>query len=495
MWPFKPKDKPVAKRTFDAARQTRLVASWAAVTRSINTDLKDGIDAVRARARDLAQNEPMIKKYKSLVAANVIGSTGIVLQARVADGDKQDKLANNAIEASWADWSRVGNCEISGRMSMPDLERAIIKAVAIDGEALIYEHMGSVNDYGYALQLIDVSRLATTLNRDRITDSKGKVLNNAIYMGVEVDQYGKPLNYHIYDDAVGADLKNRTVRVYPAKNIIHLFLADSPEQVRGVSWLHAAMTRIFHLKKYQEWAIIAAGVGASKMGFFTSPEGDGSAMADDIDANTGELYQEAAGGQFGILPEGWGFESFNPDYPHAMFAEFVKAAKRDISSGLNVSYHSLANDLEGVNFSSIRSGTLEEREEWKVIQDWFIGSFMERVYRNWISNAFLNNKIVSVTGTPLPAAKLNKFMAHDFLARRWAWVDPLKDIQASIEAIDNGLSDPYQIAAQQGLDAEDVLDAIKRYQDLIAEKGIELNVYKKNPKLQDTNSFNDVANT
>ena len=63
MWPFKSKDKHVAKRTFDAARQTRLVASWAAVTRSINTDLKDGIDAVRARVRDLAQNEPMVKKY------------------------------------------------------------------------------------------------------------------------------------------------------------------------------------------------------------------------------------------------------------------------------------------------------------------------------------------------------------------------------------------------------------------------------------------------
>ena len=74
---------------------------------------------------------------------------------------------------------------------------------------------------------------------------------------------------------------------------------------------------------------------------------------------------------------------------------------------------------------------------------------------------------------------MEKFSQHEFLARRWAWVDPLKDVQASIEAIDNGLSDPYQIAAQQGIDAEDVLDAIKRYQDLIKEKGIELNALKK----------------
>lgn len=480
MWPFDKK----SKRSFDAAKQTRLVASWASVVRSVNTDLREGVDAVRARARDLHQNEPMVKKYLSLVAANVVGSTGIVLQSRVQEGDKQDKLANQAIESAWSKFSNSGVYDVSGKMSRPDFERAVIQCVSRDGEALIYEHIGNVNEFGYGLQLLDVSRLATTLNRKK--DNTG----NAIIMGVEIDTFGRPVAYHLYDDATGSDLNNRSTKRYPAKNIIHLFRPDSPEQMRGVSWLHASMTRIWHLKKYQEWAIIAAGVGASKMGFFTSPDGDGTALADDEDANTGELYQEAAGGQFGILPEGWGFESFNPDYPHAMYDSFIKTAKRDISSGLNVSYHALANDLEGVNFSSIRSGTLEEREEWKVIQDWFIGSYCERVYKNWISNALLNKAIISVSGTPLPAAKLEKFAQHEFLARRWSWVDPLKDIQASIEAIDNGLTDPYQIAAQQGLDIEDVLDAIKRYQDLVKEKGIELNVYKKNNTI--TDSINNV---
>ncbi len=472
MWPFKPKQLPV-KRSFDAAKQTRLVASWASIVRSINTDLREGIDPVRARARDLAQNEPMVKKYLSLVAANVVGSIGLTLQAKVMEGEIADKQANTAIESAWWKWSAAGVCDISGRMTLTDFDRSVIKCVARDGEALIYEITGGVNEFGYALQLLDINRLATSLNRNRDGD------RNAIIMGVEIDINGRPVAYHLYTDEHGADQKNRTTKSYPAKQIIHLFLTDSPEQVRGVSWLHASMTRIFHLKKYQEWAIIAAGVGASKMGFFTSPEGDGSVLADDVDATTGELYQEAAGGQFGVLPEGWGFESFNPDYPHAMFAEFVKAAKRDISSGLNVSYHSLANDLEGVNFSSIRSGTLEEREEWKVIQDWFIGAYKERIYKNWLSNALLNGAIKSVVGNPLPAAKQDKFMAHAFLGRRWSWVDPLKDVQSNIEALDNGLVSPYEIAAQQGLDADDMLDDIKRYQDSIEQKGIELNVYKK----------------
>ena len=39
----------------------------------------------------------------------------------------------------------------------------------------------------------------------------------------------------------------------------------------------------------------------------------------------------------------------------------------------------MANDLEGVNFSSIRSGTLEERDKWAADQQWFIETVLERI--------------------------------------------------------------------------------------------------------------------
>ena len=51
-----------SKRSYEAAKQNRLLASWQAVSRSINADIREGVDAVRGRARDLAQNEPMVKK-------------------------------------------------------------------------------------------------------------------------------------------------------------------------------------------------------------------------------------------------------------------------------------------------------------------------------------------------------------------------------------------------------------------------------------------------
>ena len=138
---------------------------------------------------------------------------------------------------------------------------------------------------------------------------------------------------------------------------------------------------------------------------------------------------------------------------------------------MNVSYHALANDLEGVNFSSIRAGTLEDREQWMVMQDWFITCFLERVYKNWLKSALLQGAIFQ-DGKKLPASKFDKFKAHEFLGRRWPWVDPLKDTKANIEAMNAGLAMPSNILAQQGLDQDEVLDDIARFQKKAKSKSV-----------------------
>ena len=43
-----------------------------------------------------------------------------------------------------------------------------------------------------------------------------------------------------------------------------------------------------------------------------------------------------------------------------------------------------ANDLTSVSFSSIRSGTLEERDQWMSIQEWFIEDFFSGVTESWL---------------------------------------------------------------------------------------------------------------
>jgi hypothetical protein len=59
----------------------------------------------------------------------------------------------------------------------------------------------------------------------------------------------------------------------PAEDVMHVFIPEFAEQVRGVPWMYAALLNLVHLGAFEEAAVIAARIGASQMGFIESPDG------------------------------------------------------------------------------------------------------------------------------------------------------------------------------------------------------------------------------
>jgi lambda family phage portal protein len=456
-------------RRFDGAVVDRLTASWTATNNAIDRELRNDLDKLRARSRDLSKNNEYATKFLRMVRNNVAGKDGFTLQARSIDpSGTLDSLANTAIENAFWRWGRPGRCEVTGKLSFPDLVRTLAVALARDGEFLVRRVRGrAAGEYGFQLQVLDIERLDTKYNRAATEGS------NAIIMGVEVDIVGRPVAYHIFTTLPGEPngLQRQRERV-PADEIWHKFIPFELEQTRGVPWMHAAMRRINDLNGYREAAVIAARIGASKMGFFTSK--DGQPPPNDGQDAEGNFVAQATPGEFAVLPDGYGFEKFDPAYPHDQFEAFVRGALRGIASALGVAYPSLGNDLNGVNFSSIRAGLLEEREEWIVIQNWFIASFLEPLFEEWLDMALLSGAIRLPNGSTLPASKADKFRVHTWLGRRWDWVDPLKDIQANVAAIEAGLASPQQVAASLGRDVEEILDDIAAFRKMAADRGVPL---------------------
>ena len=199
------------------------------------------------------------------------------------------------------------------------------------------------------------------------------------------------------------------------------------------------------------------------MGFFIKAEsGDGYQGEEDALGNT---ITTAEPGTFEELPVGTDFRAFDPQHPNGQFGVFVKSCLRSVASGLGVSYNTLANDLEGVNYSSIRAGLLEEREEWKGVQRFVIEHVVEPIFREWLSYALLSDAL------DLPAAKLEKFESVEWKPRRWQWVDTLKDTRANVI---NGFKSRQGIISEAGGDIEDVLDKIAADNQLAESKGVEL---------------------
>jgi lambda family phage portal protein len=467
--PAQPNPPRTAARRFEAAAINRLTASWRGSIEAIDHDLKHDLDRLRARSRDLAKNNDYMRKFLRMVARNVVGPHGFVLQARAMNTPSQpDTAANAAIERAWHTWTRRGVAEITGRMTFADLCRTVVSAVARDGESLVRIVRGTDarNPHNIALQVLDAARLDTAKN-----SAPARAGQNAVVMGVEIDAYQRPVAYWLRPlSHVGPSER------VPASDLLHLYVVEQPEQTRGVPWAHAALLRLHMLKGYEDAAVVAARVGAAKMGFFTSPDGDPAQVgAENVD---GQFYAAAEAGEFGVLPAGYDFKSFDPDYPHNQYGEFVKSCLRGVASGMDVAYNGLANDLEGVSYSSIRAGVLEERDQWMTLQAWFEAALLEPVYSAWFDAAMLAGQILGPSGAPLPITKRDKFYPHAWQGRRWGWVDPLKDIEASRLAVQSGITSPQDVAAQQGKDIEDVLDDIAVFQAMAARKGVTIVSYE-----------------
>lgn len=460
-------------RAFHAARIDRFSADWLATTHSINQELRGDLDRLRARGRDLVNNNDYARKFVGMCQNNIIGPGGIRLQARVTDAPgRPDRAANAAIETAWAEWQTVA--DIEGRQHFRDMCETLVGGLPSDGEFLVRMVRGADagNRFNFGLQVIDVDRIDTSFT--------GRAGDNQVILGVEFNTWRRPVALHIFtahpNDGVSGGRQRTRV---PLDDIIHAFKTDRAGQLRGIPWMAPGMLGLHHLGGFIQSAILAAEHGANHYGFFTSA--DGAPPVGNVDAATDQTITTSQPGIYDTLPTGVTFQPHESKYPNETFGPFVKTALQRVATGWRVAYVSLANDLEGVNYSSIRSGVLEERDRWMADQEWFINVFMEPVYRAWLQMALVSGAITMPNGSALPASKLQKFSAHQWQARRWEWVDPKGDMEAKILMVKAGLMSPQDLAAAQGYDFDDVVASIAAAQATAAEYGVQLTAYDAAP--------------
>jgi lambda family phage portal protein len=449
---------------FSAADYSRVTSSLVGETRHINDIIRWQGPTLLARARQMARNNPYAAKFLKMVEVNVCGPNPFNLQGQIKSvkTGKPDSGANELIENAWYRWGRPANCDRYGKSSLKDIYRLLARTLAQDGEILIRHHEGrNAGQFGYQVQLIDIDRL----DWDRTEQLPG---GGAIYCGIELDADGRVLAYHISKKRPAdwqLNFRSRDSERIPASQITHEFIQWLPEQVRGVPWMTTAMLNLHQLGAFEEAAVIAARVGAAKMGFFE--KNDPAAEYTGEKDSSGAKITDAEPGTFEELPAGLTFKEWNPNYPDAQVGPFIQACLRGVCAGLNVSHPILGQDFSAVNFSSLRGATLEERDNWMMIQDWFVEHICMPIYERWLQNAVLSGAL-SLNGP------LDKYYSVYFQPRRWSWVDPLKDIEAATTAIQWGLKSRTMVANESGLDISDIFDQIAAETKLAEDKNVSI---------------------
>lgn len=468
------------RRSYAAAVINRLTSDWVTQSTSADAEIKSSIKKLRDRSRQLVRDNAFARQAKRCVQLNVIGR-GVKLQSQVmtARGNKQDTKINELIEAKWNNWCRLGNCDVTGKFSFHDLEWLASGALPESGEILFRIHRQSHGKSKIPLSL--------ELIESDVLDSEytGGVLEpgHEWRMGVETNQYGKPVRYALLTRHPGdywfqgsKELAANRHELVPAEDIIHLFIPDRPLQSRGVTWFASVMTDVHQLDGYVSAAVTRARAAASLMGFIGSVDGE---ITSHEEVNDGERITDWSPGQFHYLNPNETITVPDLKSPDQQFDMFVKANVRRFASGFGCSYSSLSRDFSDTNYSSSRLSLLEDRDHWKWIQQYMIDHFHSRVFREWLSLAVLSGDLQLGDYELRP----DRYDDPKWLVRGWNWVDPLKEAQAYAMMEDRGYMTKAQICAQLGTDLGDNIQQIAREKKMQEEAG--LNLYSEVPPLEE----------
>ena len=435
-------------RMWEAAMTDAQTLGWFGDLGITALALRTQLWTIRRRCREAAKNDPYVVRALQLYRNNVIGAQGVKLNmdVRGADG-KSDIDASGRLEDAWNLWAQTPDyCDIEGRKSLTMFLQACVREWKLEGEAIVHIAHSTRNPFGVQLKLYRADQLALDIIRPATRDEW------AILNGVEVNGEGRPVAYWFRTELLpNGTFTGEPYRI-PARQILHLFDEDEPGQTRGVPVFASVLKDLRIAHGYDIAELIAARVDASRVGTWKQEDGGDTSQIAENTAGFG-FTQKTEPGEDRVAPLGWDYKPDAPARPNAGYGQFKKDVLRRVASGLSVSYNTLANDLEGVSYSSIRAGTLEDREVYKLMQQAVVDKILRPLFRRrgaWLDSFLASDMAARFGFTAEDADRLR--LADNWLPRRWSWVDPHSEATANEIAVSRHWTTDTDIAAEGGKD-------------------------------------------
>lgn len=464
-------------RAYRGAERSRGREGWVPTSASADAALLPDLKELRDRSRDLNRNDGTANSITNTVNVNVVGS-GIRPQSRVdRRGLKIDDLTaaefEEAAERTWSRWYPIADSQ--NRMDFYEIQSLVERQILESGEVLVLplriENEGRFLPLG--LEVIEADRLQTPRDKQGVANIRD---------GVELGERGQPVAYWINTQHPG-DFRfpgpsGEFIR-YPAMNprtgeklIHHLYWVKRPRQTRGEPFFAPVLNHFKDLADYMEAELMAARIQACFALIFESPDPMGSAIGNSaLTDSQGRRLEEIVPGLVHYAAPGEKAEMVNPSRPSAPFEPFVDRVIRFIGAALGLPYELVVKDFSKVNYSSARAALLEARRFFRSRQRWLSSRLNQPVWE-WVQReAWLQGHL---PGVNLFAQDADLWLRARWIAPGWGWVDPVKEVNASVTAIQNGLSNlATEVAAVHGDDWQEVAHQTKREQAFYEQEQIQ----------------------
>lgn len=426
-------------------------------------------------AWSLYRTQPHFRKIIRSLCSKVVGK-GLMpnSQAKKPDGKPYEEFRARAKQL-WEDCQ--GAIDHRGRpgqggKTLAGIQHLALKTIILSGEELFQlraidgaEQEARSLPVPLTIQLVDPQRLA-----EYATDTTVSA-GHSFYRGIELDSDRRPYRYWIndYQSNTGnvMELKSQPKPVSAAK-IFHIFMEEDEDQLRGTSWMAAALMPSRHgsdlrynvvkSSAMQACIVLSYSLAAGKKRF-----GANAAAGEDLVDQDGNTLSRFTPGMCINKGEKGEVEMHSPTVNISGYEGLIQSVARDEATAVpGTKTSTVTGDYRNSSFSSERSADNDVWPEIEVLQDWFSSHFNQPIYEAIVIAGVLDGYFDKVPGFSVAMFNANR---ASFLRCAWQGpvarsINPVDDENAAEMRLRGLRSSPQRECAKQGTVFSEVLHEI-----------------------------------
>ena len=420
-----------AARRYEGAAVSRRTADWTTSSTGPNQEIHADLVTLRNRHRDLIRNNSWAERGVTAIVNNAIGP-GIRCTWSSARRQKR-----------WVAWYESTACDAAGRADGYGLQAQLLRAIAESGEVLVRRRPARDPALPVPLQL-------QVLEADYLDHTRNEASPDGSYsrLGVQFDSDDRRIGYWLFREHPGDRVRyaDTTSILVPAAEILHLFLPERPNQVRGVPWGRSGYLALRHVADYQDAQRERMRLAACFMAFRRVE--NAADIPEELQPEEYNLLDKLEPGTIEYLVPGTEMQFATPPQP-TDDKQFVIDQLRAIAAGYGVPYEVLTGDLSQVNFSSARMGWNEFARNIAAWRWTMLGPQLLQPLARW----YLEAEALVTPRLQAPEIPL-------WTAPARIMVDEVREIPALVEKIRAGLISMPEAIRQQGMDPATTLAEI-----------------------------------
>jgi lambda family phage portal protein len=437
------------------------------------------------RSVDLCQDNPFAAGIKQTFAVTVINSGLTPLPAvdhEILGISKEEartiQAQIRAIYTKWYSWADAGE-----RMNFGSIQYLCEANTIQYGEHVVLPLMldDPVRPYSLACQVVNPMRLRTP------TD---KLSNGNIRDGVEIDRNGTPVAYWIkksndgekaiqYLPDTSVNFLRLPARIGHRPQVLHRFIVDDAEKVRGVTFFAPALKYFLDLNDLLDAELVSNIVTAAFSMFIETGGGNPYGIAEGFssfsedrtksDGTTEKTrYQELIPGMVYYGNTGEKPHPITANRPGTTFDPFIKVILKAVAASVNMPYIALFKDLDNATFAVFRGAMLEAWRVYSFHRAWIGEATFRPIYKMLMEEAYLRGEL-----------KVKNFYTDMELLTQVDWsgypkgdIEPIKAAQADILLIKNNLKTRAKSISERGDTMKAVFDQLEEEQEELKRRGL-----------------------